>query len=74
MKKYILLVLIWFNVSSCSIFTEEVIEPKIELTAEEIEQIEREKFDSIIAEEDRKIIEIIQQKKQLEVEKQNKIY
>lgn len=75
MKIIYIWIIMLFIISSCSLIeSEEIKEEVIILTAEEIEELEREKFEAIIAEEDKKNIEIIQKQKQLEIENVNKLY
>lgn len=69
MKKYILLVLIWLTLSSCNMLKKEVIKPIVELTPEQIEQIEKDKFEKLLEEEDKKNLKFIEQ--QIENDRKN---
>ena len=74
MNKITIIILMILTLSSCWLFQEEIIEPTIELTPEEIEQIEKEKFEKLLEEEDKKNLEIIKEKKQEEEDKINTLY
>lgn len=74
MKIITIIILMTLILSSCWFFKEEVIEPTIELTPEQIEQIEKEKFEKLLEKEDKKNLEIINEKKQEEEDRINALY
>ena len=69
----IMILLIW-TLTSCGFFQEEIIEPTVELTPEQLEQIEKEKFENLLEEEDKKNLKIIQKQQQLEKNRVDALY